>query len=282
MESGKLYVVPTPIGNLKDITLRALEALESADIIAAEDTRQSLKLLNKYNIKKPLVSYHKFNEQNKSESIIQMLKDGKTVALVSDAGTPGISDPGSVIIKKCLVEGIGFEVLPGATAVITALVYSGMETDKFAFMGFFPRETKERKKLIQYIRDREETIIMYEAPHRLLESLAFLRDNLGNRRIAVCRELTKIHEEIYRGDTQEAIDHFASKQIKGEIVLVIKGKSELEIKEERKAEWDSISIKEHILSYMKQGHNKKDSIKLVAAERGIPKSEVYKDSLEIE
>ncbi|MHC1720185.1 MAG: 16S rRNA (cytidine(1402)-2'-O)-methyltransferase [Clostridiaceae bacterium] len=281
MQSGKLYVVPTPIGNLKDITLRALETLESADIIAAEDTRQSLKLLNHYNIKKPLVSYHKFNEQSKSNSIIQMLKDGKTVALVSDAGTPGISDPGSVIIKKCIEEGIGLEVLPGATAVITALVCSGMDTDRFAFMGFFPRETKERKRLIQDIRDREETIIMYEAPHRLLEALAYIRDNLGNRQVALCRELTKLHEEIFHGDTQEAINHFTSKPIKGEIVLVIKGKSELEIKEERKAEWEHLSIKEHILNYMEQGHNKKDSIKLVAAERGIPKSEVYKDSIEI-
>jgi len=282
MESGKLYVVPTPIGNLKDITLRALEVLESSDIIAAEDTRQSLKLLNHYNIKKPLVSYHKFNEQNKSGSLIQMLKDGRIVALVSDAGSPGISDPGSVIIKKCLEEGIPFEVLPGATAVITALVYSGMDTDKFTFLGFFPRETKDRKRLIEDIRDSEETLVMYEAPHRLLEALAFIGDNLGNRQIAVCRELTKIHEEIYRGVIQDALAHFSLKQIKGEIVLVIKGKSELEIKEEREKEWADLSVKEHILSYMKQGRSKKDSIKLVAADRGIPKSEVYRYSIEIE
>lgn len=282
MESGKLYVVPTPIGNLKDITLRALEVLEASDIIAAEDTRQSLKLLNHYNIKKPLVSYHKFNEQNKSGSLIEMLKDGRIVALVSDAGSPGISDPGSVIIKKCLEEGIPFEVLPGATAVITALVYSGMDTDKFTFLGFFPRETKDRKRLMEDIRDREETMVIYEAPHRLLEALSFIGDNLGNRQVAVCRELTKIHEEIFRGGILEAIEHFASKQIKGEIVLVIKGKSELEIKEEREKEWADLSVKDHILTYMKQGHSKKDSIKLVAAERGMPKSEVYRHSIEIE
>ena len=282
MESGKLYVVPTPIGNLKDITLRALEVLEASDIIAAEDTRQSLKLLNHYNIKKPLVSYHKFNEQNKSGSLIEMLKDGRIVALVSDAGSPGISDPGSVIIKKCLEEGIPFEVLPGATAVITALVYSGMDTDKFTFLGFFPRETKDRKRLMEDIRDREETMVIYEAPHRLLEALSFIGDNLGNRQVAVCRELTKIHEEIFRGGILEAIEHFALKQIKGEIVLVIKGKSELEIKEEREKEWADLSVKDHILNYMKQGHSKKDSIKLVAAERGMPKSEVYRHSIEIE
>jgi len=282
MEYWKLYIVPTPIGNLKDITLRAIEVLETADIIAAEDTRQSLKLLNHFKIKKPMVSYHKFNEQNKSDSIIELLKDGKNIALVSDAGTPGISDPGSVIINKCLEENIDFIVLPGATALITSLVYSGLDTTKFIFKGFFPRETKERKKVVEDICEREETIVFYEAPHRLLEALSFICDSMGNRNIAISRELTKIHEEIFRGSIEEAIGHFSSKQIKGEIVLVIQGKSKNDILEEKKAKWESVSIMEHIISYMELGKSKKEAIKLVSKERGIPKSEVYKFSIDIE
>ena len=282
MEYGKLYVVPTPIGNLKDITLRAIEVLESVDIIAAEDTRQSLKLLNHFNIRKPMISYHKFNEQNKSESIIELLKDGKNIALVSDAGTPGVSDPGSVIINKCLEESIGYIVLPGATALITSLVYSGLDTTKFIFRGFFPRETKERKKVLEDIIEREETILFYEAPHRLLEALSFICENLGNRNLAICRELTKIHEEIFRGTIKNAINHFSNKQIKGEIVLVIQGKSKKEIFEEKKAKWENISIKQHIINYMEQGKSKKEAIKLVSNERALPKSEVYKFSIDIE
>jgi len=282
MNYGTLYVVPTPIGNLKDITLRALEVLESADFIAAEDTRQSLKLLNHFNIKKPLLSYHKFNEQNKSGDIIELLKEGKNVALVSDAGTPGISDPGSVIIKKCIEEKIEFVVLPGATAVTTALVYSGLDTDKFVFLGFFPRETKDRKKLVAEIGDSVETLIMYEAPHRLLETLDYLRESIGNRDLAVCRELTKLHEEIFRGNLREAADHFGSKQIKGEIVLVIRGKSKEEIRQEKRAEWENMSIREHIISYMDKGYSKKESIKFVSSDRAMPKSEIYKYSTEIE
>jgi 16S rRNA (cytidine1402-2'-O)-methyltransferase len=282
MNYGTLYVVPTPIGNLKDITLRALEVLEAADLIAAEDTRQSLKLLNHFNIKKPLLSYHKFNEQNKSGNIIELLKEGKNIALVSDAGTPGISDPGSVIIKKCIEEKIEFVVLPGATAVTTALVYSGLDTDKFVFLGFFPRETKDRKKLVAEISDRVETLIMYEAPHRLLETLDYLRESIGNRDLAVCRELTKLHEEIFRGNLREASEHFGAKQIKGEIVLVIRGKSKEEIRQEKRAEWENMSIQEHIISYMDKGYSKKESIKLVSSDRGMPKSEIYKYSTEIE
>jgi len=281
MNNGTLYVVPTPIGNLKDITLRALEVLEAADLIAAEDTRQSLKLLNHFNIKKPLLSYHKFNEQNKSGNIIELLKEGRNVALVSDAGTPGISDPGSVIIKKCIEEQIEFVVLPGATAVTTALVYSGLDTDRFLFLGFFPRETKEKKKLVEEIGDRGETLIMYEAPHRLLETLDYLRESIGNRELAVCRELTKLHEEIFRGNLREAAEHFGSKQIKGEIVLVIRGKSKEEIRQEKRAEWENMSIQEHIISYMDKGFSKKESIKLVSSDRGMPKSEIYKYSTEI-
>lgn len=281
MQYGKLYIVPTPIGNMKDITLRALEVLESVDLIAAEDTRQSLKLLNHYGIKKTLVSYHKHNERSMSGTIMNVLKDGKNVALVSDAGTPGISDPGSVIIKKCIDEGINIEVLPGASALITALVCSGMDTSKFAFMGFFPRDAKERKKLFDAIKYREETIIIYEAPHRLLGTLSYIGENMGNRKIAICREITKIHEEVFRGNVNEAINYFSAKPVKGEIVLIIEGKCEKELMDEKRLEWQQLSVKDHIKSYMDQGHSKKDAIKLVASERGIPKSEVYKESIDI-
>lgn len=279
--SGKLYVVPTPIGNLKDITLRALEVLQSVDIVAAEDTRQSLKLLNHFDIKKPLVSYHQHNENFKSEDIISKLREGKNIALVSDAGTPGISDPGSVIIQKCIEENIDFEVLTGATAVTTALVYSGLDTTKFLFRGFIPRENKERNPIIQDLKERQETLIFYEAPHRLIKTLEFLYENLGNRKIAICRELTKLYEEIIRLPLEDAIKYYNEKEPRGEYVLVVEGKSEEEIKREEEKEWENITIEEHIKKYMKDGLSKKEAIKKTAKDRGMAKSEVYKYSLEL-
>lgn len=281
MEIGKLYLVPTPIGNLKDITLRALEVLESVDIIAAEDTRQTLKLLNHFNIKKTLISYHKHNEQAKSEEIISRLKEGNNIAIVTDAGTPGISDPGAVIASKCIEENIDFDVLPGATAITTALVYSGLDTTRFLFRGFIPRETKDRKILIEEVRDVKESIIFYESPHRLLSTLSLLSETLGNRKIAACRELTKLHEEIIRGDILEVIEHFKEKGIKGEFVLVVQGKQKEEIEEEKKKEWENITIEEHIIKIIEDGITKKEAIKIVAKERGLAKSDVYKHSLNI-
>lgn len=278
---GKLYVVPTPIGNLKDITLRALEVLENVDLIAAEDTRQSLKLLNHFNIKKPLISYHKFNENIKSDDIIDRLKEGKTIALVSDAGTPGISDPGSVIIKRCIEENIDFEVLTGATAVTTALVYSGLDTTKFLFRGFLPRENKERNPIIEDLKNRQETLIFYEAPHRLLKTLNFLYENLGDRKIAICRELTKLHEEIIRVNIKESIEYYSTNSPRGEYVLIVEGKSEEEIKLDEESTWNNLSIEEHIKKYIEDGIDKKDAIKKVAKDRGIAKSEVYKYSLNL-
>ena len=281
MERGKLYLVPTPIGNLKDITLRALEVLKDSDIIAAEDTRQTLKLLNHFEIKKPLISYHKFNEQSKGNEIIELLFEGKTVAIVSDAGTPGISDPGSVIVEKCIEKNLEFEVLPGATAITTALVYSGLDTTKFLFRGFLPRENKERKIITDQLLNSQETLIFYEAPHRLLDTLAYLLETFGNRKIAVCRELTKLYQEIFRGSLNEAIQYFVDNRPRGEFVLVLDGKKLEEIKEEKKQEWINLSIEEHILKYIKDGKNKKEAIKLVAKDRELPKSEVYKFSMNI-
>ena len=279
--NGKLYVVPTPIGNLKDITLRALEVLENADVIAAEDTRQTLKLLNHFNIKKQMISYHKFNENVKSDDIINMLKNCKQIALVSDAGTPGISDPGSVIIKRCIEENIEFEVLTGATAVTTALVYSGLDTTKFLFRGFLPRENKDRKPIIEDLKNRQETLIFYESPHRLIKTLEFLRENLGNRRIAICRELTKLHEEILRLTLEEAIDYYTENETRGEYVLVVEGKSIEEVIKEEQEAWEDLSIEDHIKKYIDEGLTKKESIKKVAKDRGVPKSEIYKYSLNL-
>jgi 16S rRNA (cytidine1402-2'-O)-methyltransferase len=281
MNTGKLYLVPTPIGNLKDITLRALEVLQKVDLIAAEDTRQSLKLLNHFNIKKPLISYHQHNEQGKSENLIDKLKEGKNIALVSDAGTPGISDPGAVIVSKCIEGNINFEVLTGATAVTTALVYSGMDTTKFIFRGFIPRDNKERKIIMEELNSRKETLIFYEAPHRLKNTLEFLKNNLGNRKIAICRELTKLHEEILRLNLDEAINYYENKVVKGEVVLVVQGKDEKEIFEEEKAQWENLNIDEHIKMYIEDGISKKEAIKKVAKDRKLPKSDIYKYSIEL-
>lgn len=276
---GKLYMVPTPIGNLRDITLRALEVLKECDLVAAEDTRQTLKLLNRFDIKKTLISYHQHNEKNKSQDIMGLLRDGKKIALVTDAGTPGISDPGSVIVSRCIEEGLSFEVLPGATAVTTALVYSGLDTSKFLFRGFLPRDNKGRRQVMEELRERKETLIFYEAPHRLCETLSFLLDSLGNRKISICRELTKLHEEILRLTLQEAIVHFEQISPKGEFVLVVEGKSEEEIERELASKWEELSIEEHISMYMEQGIGKKEAVKMVAKDRNLPKSEIYKCSI---
>lgn len=281
MESGRLYLVPTPIGNLKDITIRALEILKECDIIAAEDTRQTLKLLNHFEIKKPLISYHKFNENSKGNEIIELLSEGKNIALVSDAGTPGISDPGSVIVEKCIEKNIKFDVLPGATAITTALVYSGLDTTKFLFRGFLPRENKEKRMITDELLNSQETLIFYEAPHRLLDTLSYLVDVFGNRKIAICRELTKLYEEIFRGDLSSALQYFIKNKPRGEFVIVLEGKRIEDIKEEKKQEWINLSIEDHILKYINNGRSKKEAIKLVAKDRELPKSEVYKFSTNI-
>ena len=281
MEIGKLYLVPTPIGNLKDITIRALEVLESVDLIAAEDTRTSLKLLNHFNIKKPLFSYHMHNEQGKSEDIIKKLKEGINIALITDAGTPGISDPGAIVALKCIEENINFEVLPGATAITTALVYSGLDTSKFVFRGFLPRENKDRNPVIEELKNIRDTIIIYEAPHRLISTLEFLLENLGDRKISACRELTKLHEEIYRNSISRTIEYFSENRPRGEFVLVIEGKTDEEIKAEKEALWSDLSIEEHLIKIIETGIDKKEAIKIVSKERGLPKKEVYKYSTEL-
>lgn len=278
---GKLYLVGTPIGNLQDITLRALETLKACDVIAAEDTRQSLKLLNHFGIKKSLISYHKFNENEKSVQILELLREDKKVAIITDAGMPGISDPGSIIAAKCIEENIEFEVIPGPTALLTALVYSGLDTSKFLFRGFLPRDNKERKKTIDEIKDSRETLIFYEAPHRLESTLEFLLDSLGNRKIAICKELTKLHETIKRCSIAEALEFYKENNPKGEFVLIVEGKSNEEIENEEMEKWSQISIEEHIAKYINEGFSKKEAIKKTAKDRKLPKTEIYKYSINL-
>ena len=281
MANGKLYLVPTPIGNLQDMTLRSLEVLKNVDIIAAEDTRQTLKLLNHFEIKKSLMSYHKHNEMSKGEDIIAKLKSGINVAIVTDAGTPGISDPGAVIVKKCIEEDIEFEVLPGATAFTTALVYSGLDTTRFEFRGFISRDTKERRESLEQIKQSTNTIIIYESPYRVKSTLDILLQELGDRRIALCRELTKIHEEIIRGNISEVIADIKDRNIKGEFVIVIEGKTQEQIDEENKEKWADIDVKQHLINLMEGGLTKKEAIKAVSKERGLSKNEVYKVAINI-
>jgi len=280
--SGKLYIVGTPIGNLRDITIRALDTLKECDMVAAEDTRVTLKLLNHFEIKKPLISYHKYNEKDKSADILELAKEGKNIALVSDAGMPGISDPGSILIERAVAEDVPFEVIPGATAVITALVYSALDTTSFTFRGFFPRENKEREALFADIENYKDTLIFYESPYRIVQTLQYIKDRLGNRRIAICREITKLYESIFRGTVEEAYEFFNENSPKGEFVLVLEGKTLEEIDREERATWEHMTIEDHIVMEMKQGHSKKEAIKLVAKARGMAKNDVYKYSIDID
>ncbi len=277
MSEGILYICPTPIGNLEDITLRTLRILKEVDLIAAEDTRHTIKLLNHYEIKKPLISYHEHNKVVKGDILIEKLKNGTNIALVTDAGMPGISDPGEDIIRLSIENRIKVIALPGATASITALVLSGLSTDKFVFEGFLPSKKKDRIKELERLKTEERTIILYEGPHRILALLEDMEEVLGNRQISISREMTKIYEETFRGTVNEALDKFMKEQPKGEFVLIIKG---AEITKE--GLYENITIKEHIKYYMEEGCTKKEAIKKVAKLRNIPKNVVYKESIEIE
>lgn len=276
MDKGILYICPTPIGNLEDITLRTLKTLEKVDLIAAEDTRHTIKLLNHYNIKKPLISYHEHNKIEKGEILIEKLKNGLNIGLVTDAGMPGISDPGEDIIKSSIENDIKMVALPGATASITALVISGLPTNKFVFEGFLPSKKKDRLEELERLKTEERTIILYEAPHRILELLEDMLEILGNRQISISRELTKIYEETFRGNIREGLDKFRVNKPRGEFVLVVKGADTIE-----KDLFQDITIKEHIKSYMEEGLTKKDAVKKVAELRNISKNLVYRESLDI-
>jgi 16S rRNA (cytidine1402-2'-O)-methyltransferase len=281
-EKGTLYLVATPIGNLEDITLRALRVLREVDIIAAEDTRQTLKLLNHYKIKKTLVSYYEYNKIKKGDYLINRLLKGDNIALVSDAGTPGISDPGEDIVKLAIENGIYITMVPGPVAAITGLVLSGFSAGRFVFEGFLPMNKRARRERILSLKNEVRTIVLYEAPHKLIYTLKDLCSILGNRNIALARELTKKYEHVIRCTIEEAIEKYTVETPRGEFVLLIEGRDEKLLMEYELSEWDKISLKEHMEIYLRQGIDKKDAMKKVASDRGISKREVYNSLLELE
>ena len=269
---GELYVVATPIGNLDDITLRAIKILKEVDVIIAEDTRHTLKLLNHLNISKPLVSYHRHNEEQRKEMIIDKLKNGENIAIVSDAGTPGICDPGEVLIHECIKENIKIVPIPGACAMINALIASGISTKEFTFLGFLPLNKKLRKEKLEYIKNETKTVIIYEAPHKLKSTLEDLKEILEKRKVVIARELTKIHEEFIRGTIDEILEKADS--LKGEIVLIIEGNKESN-HHDNKNKFIEMPLDEHYEYYEKQGLSKKEIIKKIAKDRELAKNEVY-------
>lgn len=280
--TGVLYLCATPIGNLEDITLRCIRTLEEVDIIAAEDTRQTIKLLNHFDIRKPLMSYHEHNKLEKGPNIIELLKSGKNIALVSDAGMPAISDPGEDLVRLCIANDIEIIPLPGPTASLTALIVSGLSTLRFCFEGFLPLNKKDRRERLQKLSTETRTIILYEAPHRLLDTLSAIREQLGERRISVSREITKKFEETIRANISDVIGIFTERTVKGEFVIVVEGINEKELIDIELKKWDNISIEEHIKMYLRQGTEKKEAIKRVAEDRKLPKKEVYKIGCNIE
>jgi 16S rRNA (cytidine1402-2'-O)-methyltransferase len=268
--NGKLYLVATPIGNLEDMTLRAIRILKEVDFIAAEDTRNTLKLLNHFEIKKPLISNHRHNEEEREEYLINKLKEGKDIAIVSDAGTPGISDPGEVIVKRAVEENIEVIPIPGACAAVNALIASGLDTKEFVFMGFLPLNKKLRKEKLEEIENENKTIIIYEAPHKIKETLKDLKQIIEERKVVLAREITKIHEEFIRGNIDEIIQK--SEQLKGEMILLIEGNMD----ENEENILNNLSLEEHYKIYEKQGLEKKEIIKKIAKDRGVNKNEIYK------
>ena len=273
--AGTLYLCATPIGNLEDITYRVLRTLKEVDLIAAEDTRNSIKLLNHFEIQTPMTSYHEFNKIEKAYHLVAKLKEGKNIALITDAGTPGISDPGEDIVRICYEEGIEVTSLPGAAACITALTMSGRPTRRFCFEAFLPKDKKERAAVLEELKNETRTIIIYEAPHHLLKTIRELMDVLGDRELTVCRELTKKHEEKIQTTFSSLLSYYEDKDPRGEYVLVICGKSREEITKEQQSNWEQLSIEEHMAYYENQGMNHKEAMKLVAKDRGVSKRDIY-------
>ena len=277
--SGKLYLCATPIGNLEDMTFRVIRTLKEVDLIAAEDTRNSIKLLNHFEIKTPMTSYHEYNKIEKGKKLIEKLQEGTNIALITDAGTPGISDPGEELVKMCYEAGIEVTSLPGPAACITALTLSGLPTRRFAFEAFLPSDKKERQAVLKELVDETRTIILYEAPHRLVKTLQELLENLGNRRITICRELTKKHETAFVTTLEDAVNYYEENEPKGECVLVLEGRSREELRQEEVAKWEEMSIEEHMDYYLKQGIQKKEAMKMVAKDRGVAKRDIYQQLL---
>lgn len=273
--AGKLYLCATPIGNLEDITYRVLRTLKEVDLIAAEDTRNSIKLLNHFEIKTPMTSYHEYNKIDKAYQLVDKMREGMNIALITDAGTPGISDPGEDLVRICYEEGIEVTSLPGPAACITALTMSGLPTRRFAFEAFLPRDKKERADVLAQLKNETRTIILYEAPHHLVKTLEELYSHLGDRKIAICRELTKRYEEKTLTTISECLNYYKDNEPRGEYVLVVDGKTFEEIRKEEQQSWESMSIEEHMAVYENQGIDRKEAMKLVAKDRGISKRDVY-------
>ncbi len=273
---GTLYLCATPIGNLEDITLRVLRVLKEVDLIAAEDTRNSMKLLNHYDIHTPITSYHEHNKRKKGQILVEKLLEGQDVALITDAGTPGISDPGEDLAALCHEQGIPVTALPGAAACVTGLTLSGLSSRRFVFEGFLPMDTKERKLCLDRVKEETRTLVLYEAPHRLQRTLEELRQALGGeRKAALCRELTKLHETVNRTTLEGLIEQTASQPPKGECVLVVEGKDYREIQKEEQEKWEEFTLEEHMAYYESQGYSRKDAMKQVAKDRGVGKRDVY-------
>lgn len=279
--AGKIYLVATPIGNLSDISMRAIETLKNVDIIACEDTRNTIRLLNHFEIKGHLTSYHEYNKIDKAYELCEKVKEGNNIAFVSDAGMPAISDPGYELVDIAYKEGLEVTVVPGASAVVSALAISGISSRRFAFEGFLPADKNEKKEILTELSQESRTLILYEAPHRLLKTLKELFEYMGDRNIAIVREITKLHEEVLRGKLSDIIADYESEKIaiRGEYVLVIEGKSLLEKREERQKSFEEISIREHYEKYIAEGMDKKEAMKAVAKDRGIQKRDVYKELL---
>ena len=271
---GKLYLCATPIGNLEDITFRVLRTLKEVDLIAAEDTRNSIKLLNHFDIHTPMTSYHEYNKIEKAQVLIRKMQEGCNIALITDAGTPGISDPGEDLVRMCYEAGIEVTSLPGAAACITALTLSGLSTRRFAFEAFLPSDKKERQAVLSELVDETRTIILYEAPHRLVKTLKELRDTLGNRKMTLCRELTKKHETAFASTIDDILKFYETQEPKGECVLVIEGKSRMELLARERARFEELSIEEHMQQYLDQGMDKKEAMKAVAKDRGVSKKDI--------
>ena len=273
--AGTLYLCATPIGNLEDMTFRAVRVLKEADLIAAEDTRNSVKLLNHFEIRTPMTSYHEYNKYDKGRKLVEKLLEGKDVALITDAGTPGISDPGEELVSMCHEAGITVTAVPGAAACITALTISGLPTRRFAFEAFLPSDKKEREAVLDALEKEQRTIVLYEAPHRLVKTLKLLAERLGERRVSVCRELTKRHETVYRSTLPAAAAHYEETPPKGECVIVVQGLTRREAEEEERQRWMDMSIEEHMEYYLSQGLDKKEAMKRTAKDRGVQKREIY-------
>lgn len=280
--AGMLYICATPIGNLEDITLRTLRVLKEVDLIAAEDTRHSIKLLNHFEIKTPMTSYHEYNKYDKAKTLVKKMEEGINVALITDAGTPAISDPGEELVKQCHEAGIAVTSLPGPSAFVTALTISGQGTRRFCFEAFLPYDKKEREMILEELKIETRTIIVYEAPHKLKKTLKELYDVLGNRQISLCRELTKKHETNFRTTLSEAIAYYEMQEPKGEFVLVIEGADRQQLKSEEMQEFLSMSIPDHVKYYIEQGLDKKEAMKQAAKDRGVGKREIYQALLEVE